>query len=132
MFSGVSDIGEPLFITDIYNTLNEVDGVVDTVNVDIISKNGDSYSKPFNITKPIGKEFHYSGAGYQVIQQVLEEITNKRLYQLLEQSLMFQIFLTPIIFLFLIHVSELFFDYLISNFAYACRFFFAFKISIEI
>lgn len=53
------------------------------LNMDIL--NGDSYSKPFNITKPIGKEFNYSGAGYQVIQQVLEEITNKRLYQLLEQ-----------------------------------------------
>jgi CubicO group peptidase (beta-lactamase class C family) len=27
----------------------------------------------------------YSGAGFQVIQQVIEKITNKRLYQLMKQ-----------------------------------------------
>jgi CubicO group peptidase (beta-lactamase class C family) len=53
------------------------------LNIKII--NGDSYSKPFNITKKIGEKFMYSGAGFQVVQQVLEEITNKRLYQLMEQ-----------------------------------------------
>ena len=53
------------------------------LNIDIIS--GKSYSKPFNITEKIGKKFMYSGSGYQVIQQVIEEITNKRLYQLMEK-----------------------------------------------
>jgi len=53
------------------------------LNMEII--NGESYSKPFNITEKIGSKFMYSGAGYQVIQQVIEEITNKRLYQLLKK-----------------------------------------------
>ena len=53
------------------------------LNIDIIT--GNSYSKPFNITEKIGKKFIYSGAGYQVIQQVLEEVTGKRLYKLMEQ-----------------------------------------------
>jgi CubicO group peptidase (beta-lactamase class C family) len=53
------------------------------LNIDIIE--GKSYSKPFNITEKPNKKFMYSGAGYQVIQQVLEEITGKRLYQLMEK-----------------------------------------------
>lgn len=53
------------------------------LNIKIL--NGESYSKPFNITEKIGKKFMYSGAGFQVIQQVIEEITNKRLYQLMKQ-----------------------------------------------
>lgn len=52
------------------------------LNIDIII--GKSYSKPFNITEKVGEEFMYSGAGFQVIQQVLEEITGKRLYQLMD------------------------------------------------
>jgi CubicO group peptidase (beta-lactamase class C family) len=52
------------------------------LNIDIIS--GNSYSKPFNITEKIGKKWMYSGAGFQVIQQVIEEITKKRLYQLMK------------------------------------------------
>lgn len=54
-------------------------------NIKIIE--GESYSKPFNVTENIGKKFMYSGAGYQVIQQVIEEITGKRLYQLMKQYL---------------------------------------------
>lgn len=53
------------------------------LNIKIL--NGDTCSKPFNITEKVGKKFIYSGTGYQVIQQVLEEITGKRLYQLLDQ-----------------------------------------------
>jgi len=53
------------------------------LNIKII--NGDLHSKPFNVTRKIGEKFMYSGAGFQVVQQVLEEITNKRLYQLMEQ-----------------------------------------------
>jgi CubicO group peptidase (beta-lactamase class C family) len=51
------------------------------LNINIIL--GNSYSKPFNITESPNKKFEYSGAGYQVIQQILEEITGKRLYELL-------------------------------------------------
>lgn len=53
------------------------------LNIDIIS--GKSYSKPFNITEKPGKKYMYSGAGFQVVQQVLEEITGKRLYRLMEK-----------------------------------------------
>ena len=53
------------------------------LNIKIL--NGESYSKPFNIAEKIGKKFMYSGAGFQVIQRVIEEITNKRLYQLMKQ-----------------------------------------------
>ena len=53
------------------------------LNIDIII--GKSYSKPFNVTEKPGKKFMYSGAGFQVIQQVIEEITNKRLYKLMDE-----------------------------------------------
>lgn len=53
------------------------------LNIDIIT--GNSYSKPFNITEKPGKKFMYSGAGFQVIQQVLEEITGERLYKLMQK-----------------------------------------------
>jgi CubicO group peptidase (beta-lactamase class C family) len=52
------------------------------LNMKIIS--GNSYSKPFNVTEKIGSKFMYSGAGFQVVQQVIEELTNKRLYQLMK------------------------------------------------
>ena len=53
------------------------------LNIKII--NGKLVSKPFNITEKKGSKFMYSGAGFQVIQQVLEEITNERLYSLIER-----------------------------------------------
>ena len=53
------------------------------LNIKIID--GKSYSKPFNVTEKVGEKFMYSGAGFQVIQQVIEEITNKKLYQVMEQ-----------------------------------------------
>jgi CubicO group peptidase (beta-lactamase class C family) len=55
-------------------------------NIKII--NGEwSLGTRFNITDKPGKKFMYSGAGFQVIQQVLEEITNERLYKLMEKYL---------------------------------------------
>jgi len=53
------------------------------LNIDIIS--GNTNFKPFNITEKPNTKYMYSGAGYQVIQQILEEITNKRLYQLMDK-----------------------------------------------
>ena len=38
------NIGEPIYIADIYKSLNEVPGVVDTSNVEIINKVGGVYS----------------------------------------------------------------------------------------
>ena len=39
------DIGEPIFITDIYRTLNLVPGVADTLDVKIIQKIDSKYSQ---------------------------------------------------------------------------------------
>lgn len=71
MFLNKMDIGEPLFITDIYNTLNEADGVVDAVNVDIISKNGGLYS---NTTFDIDAAISSDGRFLQVPDNVILEV----------------------------------------------------------
>ena len=58
-FTRVRDIAEPLFITDIYSALKEVDGVVDVTRVKIKRKSGGAYSDiRFNInenTSPDGR-----------------------------------------------------------------------------
>ena len=46
-FSDPLFIGEPLYITDVYNYLNDVVGVIDTTKVKIIAKNGGVYSDVF-------------------------------------------------------------------------------------
>jgi len=46
-FSDPLYIGEPLYITDVYNYLNDVIGVVDTTKVTIMSKQGGLYSDVF-------------------------------------------------------------------------------------
>jgi len=38
------NLGEPFYISDVYRTLNDVDGVVDTVSVEVEVKNGVGYS----------------------------------------------------------------------------------------
>ena len=43
-FSRLRDIGEPLFITDVYMALKKAEGVLDVTRVDIISKYGGLYS----------------------------------------------------------------------------------------
>lgn len=53
------------------------------LNIEIL--NGKLNSKPFNITEKTGEKFMYSGTGFQVVQQVIEEVTNKRLFQLMEE-----------------------------------------------
>jgi len=52
------------------------------LNMDIL--NGKLSSQGVRFGGIVGV-YHYSGNGYQIIQQVLEEITGKRLYELLEQ-----------------------------------------------
>ena len=53
------EIGEPFFITDVYSTLNDVPGVVDTVHVKVIQKKGGLYSSTFfdldSATSPDGR-----------------------------------------------------------------------------
>jgi len=46
------DIGEPLYINDIYKRLNRLDGVVDVVDIKIVQKTGANYSNVgFNVKK---------------------------------------------------------------------------------
>ena len=46
-FSSPPEIGEPIYITDIYNVMNEVPGVADVSNVEISVKSGGIYSDYF-------------------------------------------------------------------------------------
>ena len=39
------DIGEPLYIVDIYKELNRVEGVADVVDVEILHRQGGNYSE---------------------------------------------------------------------------------------
>ena len=58
-YNNYLEIGEPFHITDIYNRLNRVKGVVDTVSVKITKKTGNGYSNThFNLeeaTSPDGR-----------------------------------------------------------------------------
>ena len=38
------DLGQPFYISDVFTTLNDVDGVVDTKSVNIVRKSGSGYS----------------------------------------------------------------------------------------
>ena len=70
-YSRKMDIGEPFFITDVYNTLNEAPGVVDTVSVDISIKRGNNYSTTaFNIEQAISPD----GRFIKVPQNVILEL----------------------------------------------------------
>ena len=44
-FSRPYDLGEPLYITDIYNIINDTPGIVDVVNVKIKNMSGGGYSE---------------------------------------------------------------------------------------
>ena len=46
-FSDPLMIGEPIYITDVYNYVNDVIGVVDVTKVKIVAKNGGVYSDVF-------------------------------------------------------------------------------------
>ena len=43
-YSRIAEIGEPFFISDVFDTLKKVKGVVDVVKVKIVNKSGGSYS----------------------------------------------------------------------------------------
>ena len=54
------NIGEPFYLTDIYKTLNAVNGVIDTKNVSIYQKTGDQYSSSqFSISDHLSKDGRY-------------------------------------------------------------------------
>ena len=65
------EIGEPFFITDIYNALNESEGVVDTSQVKISVKSGGNYSTTgFDLDAAISPD----GRFIKVPQNVILEI----------------------------------------------------------
>ena len=67
------NLGEPFFISDIYKTLNAVDGVVDTKTVKVTRKTGLNYSQAqFSIEENTSKD----GRFINVPQNVILEIKN--------------------------------------------------------
>jgi len=64
-------IGEPFFITDIYNELNKLDSVADTVNVKIIRRTGGSYSNAtVNINDLMSSDGRYLNVPKNVCLQI--------------------------------------------------------------
>ena len=71
LFSEKLNIGEPLYITDIYKTLNAVVGVVDTKNVSIFQKTGEGYSSSqFNLYDYLSKDGRYLSVPENVILEI--------------------------------------------------------------
>jgi len=44
-FARVKDIGEPIYISDIYKVLNDVPGIIDVTDVELVNKSGGLYSE---------------------------------------------------------------------------------------
>lgn len=73
------EIGEPFFITDIYNELNQVDGVVDTVSVKITSKTGINYAETrFNIDKATSPDGRFISVPDNVVMELKFPATDIR------------------------------------------------------
>ena len=65
------NIGEPFYLTDIFKTLNAVNGVVDTKNVLVTQKTGDGYSSSqFSISDNISKDGRYLSVPENTILEV--------------------------------------------------------------
>lgn len=59
-FSRIRDIGEPMFVTDVYTALKKAKGVLDVTNVEIVSKSGGLYSDYFiNISQNLSPDGRY-------------------------------------------------------------------------
>ena len=62
-FSGMPEIGESFYITDVYNVLNEAPGVADVTDVDIYVQNGGVYSNYYldleQYMSPDGRFIHF-------------------------------------------------------------------------
>ena len=69
--SSFADIGEDLFISDIYDLLNSVPGVVDAVNVKIIPKTGFNYS---SVAIDIDKNLSADGRSIIIPRNVIYEV----------------------------------------------------------
>lgn len=71
------DIGEPFSISDIYTTLNKLDGVSDVTNVEIITKTGAPYSTTrFDIRTQTSADGRYINVPSNVILEILDAATD--------------------------------------------------------
>jgi len=65
------NIGEPFYLTDIYKTLNAVNGVMDTVEVNIFQKTGEGYSSSqFSVYDNLSKDGRYLSVPENVIIEI--------------------------------------------------------------
>ena len=65
------DISEPLYIVDIYKELNRVPGVVDTVDVQILHKQGGRYSETdFDFDAALSVDGRYLGGEIDTIFEI--------------------------------------------------------------
>ena len=70
-FSDTFEIGESVSITDVYNILNQVNGVVDTTSVDIVIKTGINYSETrFNVARAISADGRFISVPSNVIMEI--------------------------------------------------------------
>ena len=67
------NLGEPIYISDIYSTLNDVDGVVDTKNVQIVRKFGSGYS---SVQYDIDSNTSSDGRLVRIPENLIFEIKN--------------------------------------------------------
>jgi hypothetical protein len=71
MFSEKMNIGEPLYLTDVYKALNAVPGVVDTKYVSVYQKSGEGYSSSeFPIFQNLSKDGRYLSVPENVILEI--------------------------------------------------------------
>ena len=73
-FTKTYEIGEPLYISDIYNRANKVDGVVDVVNVRIYQKTGTGYSNDINFI--VDDNLSTDGRYVKIPENAILEIKN--------------------------------------------------------
>ena len=69
--SVINNFGEPISISNIYQTLNKVDGVVDTHDVKIVNKSGGAYS---NISYDIDSNISNDGRMVMIPENAVAEI----------------------------------------------------------
>jgi uncharacterized phage protein gp47/JayE len=68
LFSEPKDIGEPIYITDIYKKLQEVPGIVDVMSVEIEGKSGGIYSSmAYNFDDAMSADGRQISAGRDVV-----------------------------------------------------------------
>jgi len=69
--SSVVEVGEDFFITDIYNTLNETEGVVDVIKVGLFKKSGSNYADiSFDVNNNLSPDGRYIAIPKNVIYEI--------------------------------------------------------------